>query len=281
MSHQTLVSAELLSQHLDGDRWVVLDGRFNLADTEAGRQAYQQDHIPGAIYVHLDEQLSSTIISDSGRHPLPDSQQLADWLGSIGINSNTQVVVYDAMGGAMAARCWWLLKTLGHENVAVLDGGYPRWQSLGLPSDAAVPAPTATTFENRWNAQAVVSVERVVANLDAPQFQMVDARNAERFRGEQEPIDPVAGHIPNALNRDLSLNLESDGCFKPAQQLLQEWQQLLNQQSPENIVHSCGSGVTACHNQLAMEHAGLTGSRVYAGSWSEWIRDPKRPVATG
>ncbi|MEH6813385.1 MAG: sulfurtransferase [Motiliproteus sp.] len=281
VAYDTLVSAGILQQQLNHPDWVILDARFNLSDTEAGRQAYQQGHIPGAYYVHLDEQLSSPITAESGRHPLPDPQTLADWLGSVGIGADTQVVIYDDMGGAMAGRCWWLLKTLGHQAAAVLDGGLSHWQEQGFAvtfdtTAAAIPC----AFQMQWQSGAVIDMQRVLVNLDKATFQLVDARAPERYRGEQEPIDPVAGHIPRALNRALNLNLGADGCFKSPQQLQQEWQALLADQGPETIVHMCGSGVTACHNHLAMEYAGLTGSRVYAGSWSEWIRGSKRPVAT-
>ncbi len=281
MAYDTLVSAEILQQHLDDPNWVILDGRFNLADTDAGYQAYQQGHIQGAQYVHLDQQLSSPITASSGRHPLPDPQALADWFGSVGIGADTQVVIYDDMGGAMAARCWWLLQTFGHQSAAVLDGGLPQWQSQGFSVTSELTEAIPGVFDCQWQSSAIIEVQVVQANLDKPTFQLVDSRAAERYRGEQEPIDPIAGHIPHALNRDLNLNLDEDGCFKPPQQLQREWQALLAGLDGKSIVHMCGSGVTACHNQLAMEYAGLIGSRVYAGSWSEWITDTKRPVATG
>ncbi len=286
MNYRTLIDVETLSRHLDDADWVVLDCRFNLMDTEAGRRAWHEGHIPGARYVHLDEQLSSAITPASGRHPLPDPQQLAQWFAAIGIGSSTQVVVCDDMGGAMAGRCWWLLRTLGHDAVAVLDGGYPQWQQAGLPISTDDKTTTAVAvaesdFSGCWDSDAVVTAEQVQAGIEQPQFVLVDARTPERYRGEQEPIDPVAGHVPGALNRALQLNLDTDGRFKPAAQLREEWMQLMAGHSADQLVHMCGSGVTACHNQLAMEHAGLTGSRIYAGSWSEWIRDPRRPVATG
>jgi len=307
MTHyRTLLDCETLNQHLGDPRWVVLDCRFNLMDTEAGRNAYRQAHIPGALYVHLDDQLSSAITAESGRHPLPSAAQLAAWLQQSGVTADSQVVAYDDMGGAMAARCWWLLRTLGHQRVALLDGGYPAWCKQGFSVSAEVPAPGRHRSQlskgsqlaegsrlaegsqlaegsgrpSGWNAGAVVSADEVLHNLEGLEFLLVDARNRERYRGEQEPIDPVAGHVPGAFNRPLQLNLQADGEFKSASTLKQEWLQLLGDRSPQQIVHMCGSGVTACHNLLAMEHAGLVGSRVYAGSWSEWIRDPQRPVAT-
>ncbi|OMH38203.1 sulfurtransferase [Motiliproteus sp. MSK22-1] len=293
--YRTLVDTDTLEQNLDNPSWIVLDGRFDLMDTESGRNAYLESHIPGAQYVHLDEQLSSAITPDSGRHPLPRVEELAGWFSGIGINPGTQVVVYDSMGGAMAARCWWLLNMLGHTRVAVLDGGFPKWKqagkrvssSVGVSRATSVGAPTSIATESSgiqpyfsWNSDGVVNVDEVLENLDTEAFLLIDARSSERFRGEQEPIDPVAGHVPKALNRALQLNLQPDGCFKPATQLRQEWHLLLGAREPQQVVHMCGSGVTACHNQLSMERAGLTGSRIYAGSWSEWIRDFQRPIAT-
>ena len=303
--YHTLVDTDTLEQNLDNPDWIVLDGRFDLMDTESGRNAYLEDHIPGALYVHLEEQLSSAISADSGRHPLPPMEELANWFAGIGINANTQVVVYDNMAGAMAGRCWWLLRMLGYTRVAVLDGGFPKWKQSGkrtssdarasiAPSSGAskTPATECSTRQAYFggntndcntddcNIDGIVDVEEVLDNLDSESFLLIDARSPERFRGEQEPIDPVAGHVPKALNRALQLNLQSDGCFKPSEQLRQEWQQLLGDREPQQVVHMCGSGITACHNQLSMEHAGLTGSRVYAGSWSEWIRDSQRPIAT-
>ena len=266
---------------------VVIDCRFNLADTEAGRTAYTVDHIPGAFYLHLDEDLSSPITPLSGRHPLPNTAHLAQRLTSFGITEQTQVVVYDDCAGAMAARAWWLIKCLGHEAVAVLDGGYPAWQSAPEPiehsqsghpkSSSKADALTSTCFSNHL-IQNTLSADQLAALLPSRQVFLVDARSPERFCGEAEPIDPVAGHIPGAVNRPLTDNIEK-GLFKSPERLREEWRCVIGHFSAEDVVHMCGSGVTACHNLLAMEVAGFKGSRVYAGSWSEWIRDPIRPVA--
>jgi len=275
----TIISAEELQNHISESDWVVFDCRFNLADTSAGKNAYLEGHIPGAIYLDLDQDLSSPITPETGRHPLPDLERFVDRLAQAGVSNNTQVVVYDDCAGAMAARCWWLLRLVGHKAVAVLDGGLPAWQSLGGQLNDHIPQPTSTAYTSSLQQNQNLTVTEVEQALDAQSIYLVDARAAERYRGEVEPIDPIAGHIPSALNRPLTDNL-AEGKFKPAVQLREEWLTVLGGKSVEAVVHMCGSGVTACHNQLAMEIAGLSGSRVYSGSWSEWIRDPARPIAT-
>tara|TARA_R110002167_G_scaffold109_4_gene737 strand:+ start:3172 stop:4041 length:870 start_codon:yes stop_codon:yes gene_type:complete len=285
MDYRTLIDALSLEAGLniaaDGVKRVLLDCRFNLLQPDAGLALYRQGHIPGALYAHLDNDLSGPITAQSGRHPLPDPKRLAMRLGEWGICPDTQVVVYDDMGGAMAARAWWLLRWLGHERVAVLDGGFQAWVATeGAVSEEAATATDCAPYPYRFNADQVVSSEAVLANLQQPVFTLVDARSAERFHGEQEPIDPVAGHVPGALNRALSENLTAEGLFKSAEQLRTEWLALLDGTAPEAVVAMCGSGVTACHLLLSLELAGLKGARVYAGSWSEWIRDQQRPVAT-
>lgn len=279
----TIISVEDL-RSLSTASKVVIDCRFNLADKEAGRTAYTVDHIPGAFYLHLDEDLSSPITEFSGRHPLPDFKLLAQRLASFGITDQSQVVVYDDCAGAMAARAWWLIKCLGHETVAVLDGGYPAWQSgLIEHSQSARPdlsAKTDTSASKIFSSpllQNTLSVDQLEVLLPR-KVCLVDARAPERFCGAVEPIDPVAGHIPGAVNRPLTDNIEA-GLFKSSERLREEWLGILGSYPAECVVHMCGSGVTACHNLLAMEIAGLKGSKVYSGSWSEWIRDPKRPIA--
>lgn len=280
MAHTTLMTAATLHAHLDRPDWVVVDCRFNLADPDAGRRAYQAGHIPGARYAHLDEDLSAPVTATTGRHPLPDPARLAATLGAWGIGPETQVLAYDDLGGMLAAaRLWWLLRWLGHAAVAVLDGGLPAWTRAGLPLDMDVPVIAAQTFTARPDNRLWLTVEQVQA-LPAHEL-LLDARGAARYRGEMEPIDPVAGHIPGALNLPTESNLAADGCFLPAAALRTRFAALLGERPAATVVHSCGSGVTACHNLLAMEVAGLSGSRLYAGSWSEWIRDPQRPVATG
>ncbi len=288
--YQTLISATALNELINcaqlqpqENGLVILDARFNLADPQAGRAAYESAHIPQAFYIHLDEQLSSPITAVSGRHPLPDFLQLAQFFVSLGITQHNQVVIYDDMGGAMAARCWWLLKLLNHSAVAVLDGGFPAWTKAGFPVTEEQPKRLKIQPLSQPPALNVsylpVTTDQVLANLTLAEFMLVDARTTERYAGEQEPIDPVAGHIPGAVNRPLPDNLHA-GLFKPAELLHHEWSTVLAGQAVVDVVHMCGSGVTACHNLLAMEHAGLFGAKVYAGSWSEWIRDPSRPVAS-
>ena len=277
--YTTVIDCTTLAQHLQETAWLVVDCRFNLADTEYGRRVYAQGHIPGAHYLHLDDDLSSPITPDSGRHPLPDVEKLAATLRALGLRNNTQVVVYDDNGGAMAGRLWWLLRWMGHQAVAVLDGGWQAWQQQ---QGTLSPDPPKILAEGNFQPQLQSGF--TVTALDLRQanspWQLVDARAAERFRGEMEPIDPIAGHIPGALNRPLTDNLQN-GYFKSAGQLRAEWEQVLQGRNLAQVVHMCGSGVTACHNQLAMEVAGLSGTRLYPGSWSEWIRDPQRPIAKG
>jgi len=277
--YKTIVTAETVHQNLGRPDWIVFDCRFNLMAPEAGQQAYCLHHIPGAGYLHLDKDLSSPITACSGRHPLPDPTQLGRTLAAAGVTEQTQVVVYDDCGGAMAARAWWLLRWLGHAAVAVLDGGYSAWEHK-FPCSADLPVKNPATFSGEQKPPMTVDVEQLQASLAAAEILLVDARSTERFKGEAEPIDPVAGHVPGAINRPLTDNLDN-GHFKSAHQLKSEWLSLLQGTEPDSVVHMCGSGVTACHNQLAMEIAGLSGSRIYPGSWSEWVRDAARPVVNG
>lgn len=280
MSHTTLIDASTLHTHRNDPNWVVIDCRFSLADPDAGRRAYRDNHLPGARYAHLDEDLSDPITPTTGRHPLPDPGRLAQKLGEWGIDHDTQVVAYDDMGGMLAAaRLWWLLRWLGHTACAVLDGGLPAWWGAGLPLTAEIPAARPTAFVPRPDDRLWMSTEQVLT-LSATEV-LLDARAAARYRGEMEPIDPVAGHIPGALNLPTDGNLTPEGHFLPVAALRERFAAALNDRSPATVIHACGSGVTACHNLLAMEAAGLGGSRLYAGSWSEWIRDPQRAVAVG
>ena len=280
MSHTTLIDASTLHAHRNDPNWVVMDCRFSLADPEAGRRAYRDSHLPGAHYAHLDEDLSDPITPTTGRHPLPDPGRLAQKLGAWGIDHDTQVVAYDDMGGMLAAaRLWWLLRWLGHTACAVLDGGLPAWRRAGLPLTAEIPAARPTAFVSRPDDRLWMSTEQVLA-LSSTEV-LLDARAAARYRGEMEPIDPVAGHIPGALNLPTDGNLTPEGHFLPVTALRERFAAALDDRAPATVIHACGSGVTACHNLLAMEAAGLGGSRLYAGSWSEWIRDPQRAVAVG
>lgn len=277
--YTTLITAEQLRECQLGNL-VILDCRFQLTDPEYGLRVYQQGHIPGAHYVSLDYHLSGTKTGNNGRHPLPDGQRLAVDLGAWGIDGNTQVVTYDDAGGMFAARAWWLLRWLGHEAVAVLNGGMAAWSASGGELSQDLPQRQSTRFAIRPSLVKTVTAADVLDNLQSHVLTVVDARSAERFRGEGETMDPVGGHIPGAENRFFMHNLAEKGEFKQADQLRKEWLELLGQQDDwADIVHQCGSGVTACVNVLSMESAGLKGSRLYPGSWSEWCSDASRPVA--
>lgn len=276
-----LVDAQTLASRIDDPAWVPFDCRFNLTDPNWGAAQYNQGHLPGARYAHLDEDLSSPIGPETGRHPLPDPTVLAEKLGRWGVDADTQVIAYDDMGGAFAARLWWLLRWLGHERVALLDGGMPAWIANDGDLAPAVPEPEPRRFAPKRDDSRWLTTAEVYGNLQSRQIQVVDARAPERFRGEMEPIDPVAGHIPRAVNLPLTDNLGQNGRFLPPGQLRKRFLRTLGELPPERVVNSCGSGVNACHNILAMELAGLPGSKLYAGSWSEWIRSPARPVASG
>nr|WP_199066771.1 sulfurtransferase [Chromobacterium sp. ASV5] len=262
------------------DSLIVLDCRFQLDNPDYGHAAYDAGHLPGAHYLHLDYHLSGSKNGGNGRHPLPDGQRLAVDLGAIGVQPDSQVVIYDDGVGQYAARAWWLLRWLGHGKAAVLDGGLAAWKQAGGALSVEAPHRQPRRFSIRAALAQTVDANAVLANLDAPTFTVVDARSHERFRGIGETLDPVAGHIPGAANRFFMDNLTPAQRFKTPAQLRAEWQALLGEGfDPARIVHQCGSGVTACHNLLAMEIAGLPGSRLYPGSWSEWCSDPARPVA--
>jgi thiosulfate/3-mercaptopyruvate sulfurtransferase len=278
MHYRTLISAPQLKQ-LNSADCVIIDCRFSLANTEAGGYAYRHGHIPNACYAHVDKDLSSRITDHTGRHPLPDFKEISQKIGACGISNYTQVVVYDDAGGAFAGRSWWLFRCLGHDNVAVLDGGIQSWQRHGYAITTVLPRIKPASFRAYLNPNLWLSASQVENAIAKRSITLIDARTPERYRGEQEPIDPVAGHIPYALNRAFQRNLTSQGLFLPPEQLRAEFKQLIGSTKPEQVVHYCGSGVTACHNLLAMEHAALTGSKLYAGSWSEWIRDKNRTVA--
>lgn len=281
MAYNTLISASELNAHLNDNNWVIFDCRFSLANTEMGATAYRHGHIPQARYAHLDKDLSSAITAFTGRHPLPDFSPLTKKLGNWGVGNNTQVVVYDDAGSAFAGRLWWLLRCLGHEKVAVLNGGLPHWLKQRYAVTTVLPTIKPTMFRAYLNDNLWLSARQLENGLARRKLTVIDARTPERYRGEQEPIDPVAGHIPYALNRPFQLNLDRSGLFLSAESLQQQFKPLLGNRAATDVVHYCGSGVTACHNLLAMEVAGLSGSKLYAGSWSEWIRDKNRTVVRG
>ena len=278
MSYTTLLDVATLRSHLDDPDWLVVDVRHQLADTAYGERAYGAGHIPGAVFLHCDRDLSGAMNGTNGRHPLPEVEKLALRLGGIGIASHTQVVVYDDAQGMIAGRLWWLLRWLGHERVALLDGGLQAWQAAGGALTSVEPTLMAQNFVARPRP-GLVDAAFVLERIDTPHMHLVDARGPDRFRGENETIDPVGGHIPGAVNRFFRDNLLPDGRFKPAADLRAEWLAILAGSPPDLVVHQCGSGVSACLNMVAMEIAGLPGSSLYAGSWSEWCIDPGRPVA--
>jgi thiosulfate/3-mercaptopyruvate sulfurtransferase len=277
----TLISTAELAARLGEPGVIVVDVRHDLARPDAwGESQYRAAHVPGAVFLHLDRDLSAPRTGANGRHPLPSPSVCEEVFGRAGIGGTSQVVAYDHDNGAYASRLWWMLRWLGHDAVAVLDGGYVKWERERRPASTDVPPPRRGDFVARPRPMAV-DAAALQASLADSSLLVVDARAPERFRGEVEPLDPVAGHIPGAVNRPFPRNLGPEGTFKSATELRAEYAALASDRAPETIVHQCGSGVTACHNLLAMEIAGIRGTRLYPGSWSEWCADPSRPVARG
>jgi len=272
----TLIGADDLAPRIADPAWVVVDTRFNLMDVGQGRADYLAAHVPGAVYAHLDEDLSSAPVTDRGRHPLPAPEALEATFSRLGIGPGTQVIAYDGAEGATAARLWWMLRYMGHESVAVLDGGWKAWSEAGLPADAGEVKREPAVFRGAVRRDWLVTVDAVP---DAAR--LVDARDPGRYRGEHEPIDPVAGHVPGAVNRFFMRNLDETRRFLAPGALADSFAETFGGAAPQDTVHYCGSGVTACHNLLAMAHAGMAPGRLYAGSWSEWCADPARALATG
>ncbi len=282
MPFQTLVTSEALAAHLGDPGWVVLDCRFDLADPDMGRALYMAGHIPGAHYAHLDRDLARKPAGGEGRHPLPSAAAFAERVAQWGVTPDSQVVVYDDSGGGFASRAWWMVRWIGHPNVALLDGGYALWLAQGRDVSTVVPptvndgvAPGAAAGRD-WVTTTATLLEGL-----APGEQLLDARAAERFAGEVEPIDPVAGHVPGAVNYPFTDSLAADGRFKSPAAIRAQLERVLDGAKGHQVIAMCGSGVTACHLLLSMEIAGLTGGRLYAGSWSEWVADESRPVAIG
>ncbi len=280
MAFTTIISTAELAKHLDEQDWVVVDSRFLLANPTQGRMDYEKAHIPGAVYAHLDEDLSGPIVKGvTGRHPLPSVEKAAEVFSRYGIDSNVQVVAYDDVGGALAAgRVWWLLRWLGHESVALLDGGWQAWVKQALPVRSGIETRKPRSFLAHPRNELIVTADEVEEMRKNPQYRLLDARSAERFRGENEIIDPVAGHIPGAVSAPYAENLNPDGTFQTDESLAARYKKLVNNVPFQHVVCYCGSGVTATHDILAMMKAGLGEARLYAGSYSEWITDPKRPV---
>jgi len=279
--YTTLIGARELAQHLHDARWRIFDCRHDLANPLHGRGAFARGHIPGAHFLHLDDDLSGIRNGRNGRHPLPAPHEFAARLAANGMRDDVQVVAYDDAGGAFAARLWWMLRWLGHEQVAVLDGGIAAWKRAGGMLATGPSAVEVGHFSCRAHHGMEVTTSEVLACIARADTVVIDARSPERFSGEQETLDPVAGHIPGAVNRFYMDNLDDLQCFLPAEELRRDFARLLGARAPAAVIHSCGSGVTACHNLLATEIAGLAGARLYAGSWSEWCSDPTRPVARG
>ncbi len=276
----SLINASELQQLLPLKDLVIIDCRFALSDTNSGRKDYAMGHIPHAQYAHLDEDLSGPIIpGTTGRHPLPAIEDITQKISQWGISENTQVVVYDQDHGGRAARLWFLLKWLGHKKVAVLNGGWKNWINQGMPVSTNVPKVSPSIFLPRPNEDMIFSVAQIEQNLEQETHLIVDSRSAERYRGEHEPIDPIAGHIPNAISAPFAENLDSSGLFKSKEALSKRFSQLLKDYPANKTVFYCGSGVTACHNLLALNYIGIDQAKLYPGSWSEWITEIKRPIA--
>jgi thiosulfate/3-mercaptopyruvate sulfurtransferase len=274
--YKTLIDVETLAKNLEMLDWVIVDCRFSLADTAVGYQNYQAAHIPGAVYAHLDDDLSGPPVTDHGRHPLPTPQRLAQLFSRLGIDEMSQVVAYDDAGGMIAARLWWMLRYMGHDGVAVLDGGWQAWQAAEMPTQSGIEKNEAAQFSGRPKPKWVVTLNEV-----ADQPLLIDARGPERYRGEIEPLDPQPGHIPGAQNLPYEKQLDEHGRFRSNDEMKAELTAVLGGKSGEAATFYCGSGVSACLNLLAMAHVGLGNGRLYVGSWSEWSSDPERPIAVG
>ncbi len=279
MAFTTLINSETLTAHLADPAFAIVDCRFSLDDEQWGEREYVARHIPSAVYAHLDGDLSGIKTGRNGRHPLPDAAVLRHTLGRLGISSDIQVVAYDQDAGMYASRLWWLLRWLGHDAVAVLDGGFARWLAQGRPTSAGRETRAARTFIGSPLSGLFVGPDEVATLLGRRDWRLVDARAPERYRGDIEPIDNVAGHIPGAANHFFKWNLEEGGVFRSPEELGRRFREVLGDVPPEHVVCYCGSGVTACQNLLALEHAGLRGAKLYPGSWSEWSSDPSRAIA--
>jgi thiosulfate/3-mercaptopyruvate sulfurtransferase len=281
VSYSTLISTEALATHLNDPSWLIADCRYNLKDEEWGRSQYAASHIPGAIFVKLAHDLADERTGTNGRHPLPAPEVLAATFGRFGIGPDTQVVAYDQDAGPYASRLWWMLRYMGHDKVAVLDGGLAKWIREGRPALPGEERRVPATFVPHPRTEMRVTVEDALSRLGDPDVLFVDARSPERFAGQPDPLDNVPGHIPGARNRFYKDNLAPDGTMRDADALRADFTRVLGDRSADRVVMYCGSGVTACHNLLAMEHAGMHGMKLFAGSWSEWEADPSRPVDKG
>jgi thiosulfate/3-mercaptopyruvate sulfurtransferase len=278
--YRTLISTDVLATHLD-EGWVIVDCRYDLQDESWGRDQYRTAHIPGAVYASLSEDLSAHRTGRNGRHPLPSIEALAETMGRLGISRGAQVIAYDQDTGMYASRLWWSLRYLGHDAVALLDGGWSKWTREGRPATAGDDRRTPSVFMPKPRPETRLTVDEVGRHLGDQSILLIDARSPERFEGRAEPIDRAAGHIPGAVNHFFKTNLGDDGTMLPAETLRRTFVDLLSGRDPSDVVMYCGSGVTACHNLVALEHAGFPGARLYPGSWSEWSADPARPTEKG
>ncbi len=277
---KSLINASELKQLLPLKDLVIIDCRFSNSDTNSGRNDYTSSHIPNAHYAHLDEDLSGPIIPNiTGRHPFPEIEVITQKISRWGISEKTQVIAYDQGHGGIAARLWFILKWLGHEKVAVLNGGWKNWQENGFPVNTNIPNVSPSIFLPRPNMDRILSVEQIEQNLKHPKFLLVDSRSEERYRGDHEPIDPIAGHIPNAVSAPYAENLDESGLFKSKEALSKRFEKLLKGYALDKTIFYCGSGVTACHNLLALSYIGQDHAKLYPGSWSEWITKIQRPIA--
>ena len=272
-----LTSTQTLSQHLHDPSWVIFDCRHDLFDLAKGEKQYREGHIPGAHFANIDTDMSGDKTGSNGRHPLPSPAAFTAFLARHGVSNASTIVAYDDVGGQFAARLWWMARWIGLSNVSLLDGGVPKWIAEGRALATDVPAPAPAPLRGQANPLMLWSAAEVLAHIDDKNISLIDARPAERYRGEVEPIDPVAGHIPNAANRFYKMNLNADLTFRPPDEIKRDFNGLTHHQRADNVVHYCGSGVTACANIFAMEYAGLAGSKLFAGSWSEWVADPALP----
>lgn len=279
--YTTLITAQVLHDSVPDANWAILDCRFDLTDPDQGEEAYRSGHIPCAVYAHLDRDLAAKPNGASGRHPLPAVEEMVATFSRCGIDSSVQVIAYDDRGGGFAARLWWMLRFLGHDSAAVLDGGISAWTQAGYPLTDGVEHRAVRTFHASVRPEMVASLQQIRERSESSHARLIDARAPERYRGELEPLDPVAGHIPGAVNRFWQDNLNEQGYFRPSEELADAFQELMGDTPPDQFIAYCGSGVTSCHHLLAMEHIGLKGARLYPGSWSQWCSDPRRPIALG
>lgn len=280
VSYTTLISTETLAAHLSHSAWLIADCRYNLTDETWGATQYVAGHIPGAVFVSIAHDLAGKRTGRNGRHPLPSPEEMAATFGRLGIGAGTQVVAYDQDAGAYASRLWWMLRYLGHDAAAVLDGGWAKWIRERRPTQTGEETPEPAVFVPHLREEMRVTVDNAVEHLGDPHSLFVDARSPDRFAGRPDPLDKVPGHIPGARNRYYKDNLTGDGTMRQADALRTEFERVLGNRSADQAVMYCGSGITACHNLLAMEHAGLHGAKLFAGSWSEWESDSSRPVET-